>query len=45
MSDPGACTERELTSPVALCRPDGTLAPDAIGWARHPIIDCTLHRS
>lgn len=44
-SDPGACTERELTAPVVLCRADGTLAPDAIGWARQPIIDCTLHGS
>lgn len=43
--DPGACTERELTDAVALCRPDGTLAPDAVGWARHPVIDCTLHGS
>jgi hypothetical protein len=42
--DPGACTERELTAPVDLCRADGTLAPDAVGWARQPVIDCTLHR-
>lgn len=44
-SDPGACTERELTEPVALCPQDGTLSPDAVGWARQPIIDCTLHGS
>jgi hypothetical protein len=43
--DPGRCTERELTEPVALCRPDGTLSPDAIGWARRPLLDCTLHGS
>ena len=41
-TDPGACTERELVDPVALCRPDGTLAPEAIGWSRTPLIDCTL---
>ena len=40
--DPGACTERELTDPVSLCRPDGTLAPEAVGWARQPLVDCTL---
>jgi hypothetical protein len=43
--DPGACTEPELTGPVSLCRPDGTLDPAAIGWARRPLIDCTLHGS
>jgi hypothetical protein len=41
-SDPGACTEPELTEPVSLCRPDGRLAPEAVGWARQPIIDCAL---
>lgn len=40
--DAGACTERELTERVALCRPDGTLSDDAVGWARQPVIDCTL---
>jgi hypothetical protein len=45
LDDTGACTERELTGPVALCRPDGTLEPDAIGWARQPLIDCSLHGS
>jgi hypothetical protein len=40
--DPGTCTERELTEPVALCTPDGRLAPEAIGWARRPLIDCSL---
>lgn len=43
--DLGACTEPELTEPVVLCRSDGTLDPAAIGWARQPIIDCSLHRS
>lgn len=42
MDDPGACTEPELTGPVALCRPDGRLDPAAIGWARQPLIDCSL---
>ncbi|HKY14661.1 MAG TPA: DUF2804 domain-containing protein [Microthrixaceae bacterium] len=40
--DPGACTERELTEPVSLCRHDGSLEPAAVGWARRPLIDCTL---
>jgi hypothetical protein len=38
----GACTERELIEPVALCRSDGALSPEAIGWARRPLIDCSL---
>ncbi len=38
----GDCTEPELTEPVALCEPDGTLARDAVGWARTPLIDCSL---
>ena len=32
--------EREITSPVALCLPDGRLNPSAVGWTRHP-----LHRT
>jgi hypothetical protein len=39
---PGQCTERELTGPVDLCTPNGRLSSDAIGWARRPLIDCTL---
>ena len=42
MSDPGACTEREITRPVALCTPDGRLNPDAVGWSRRPLHDCAL---
>jgi hypothetical protein len=38
----GAGTERELVAPVALCEPSGRLAQDAIGWARSPLIDCSL---
>jgi len=41
-TDPGACTEPEITDPVALCRPNGRLAPEAVGWARRPLIDCAL---
>ena len=29
--------EREITDPVDLCRPDGRLNPDAVGWSRHPV--------
>ncbi|GAA0848587.1 DUF2804 domain-containing protein [Streptosporangium amethystogenes subsp. fukuiense] len=32
--------EREITKRVDLCRPDGRLNPDAVGWSRTP-----LHRS
>ena len=32
-------SERELTSPVPLTLPNGALNPDAIGWARQPLID------
>lgn len=42
VGEAGACTERELLEPVALCRPDGTISPDAIGWGRQPLIDCGL---
>jgi hypothetical protein len=27
---------REITDPVDLCRPDGRLNPDAVGWSRQP---------
>ncbi|MEV5398578.1 hypothetical protein AB0N26_20700 [Streptomyces cellulosae] len=32
--------EREITSPVDLCLPDGRLNPAAVGWTRRP-----LHRA
>lgn len=32
--------EREITEPVDLCLPDGTLNQDAVGWTRRP-----LHRA
>jgi hypothetical protein len=32
-------TERELTAPVSLTLPNGRVNPDAIGWARQPIVD------
>ncbi|XVV09711.1 DUF2804 domain-containing protein [Actinoplanes sp. CA-131856] len=32
--------EREITEKVDLCRPDGRLNPDAVGWTRRP-----LHRA
>jgi hypothetical protein len=31
--------ERELTERVALVGPDNRLAPDAVGWARSPLVD------
>lgn len=33
-------TEREITEPVSLTRPDGRLNPEAVGWTRTP-----LHRT
>jgi hypothetical protein len=32
-------TERELTTPVSLTLPDGSLDPDAVGWGRRPLVD------
>ncbi|WP_029144771.1 DUF2804 domain-containing protein [Microbacterium luticocti] len=32
-------TARELTDPVSLVTPDGRPNPDAVGWARHPLVD------
>jgi hypothetical protein len=32
-------TACELTAPVSLTGPDGRLNPDAVGWARHPIVE------
>nr|WP_274637102.1 DUF2804 domain-containing protein [Microbacterium bovistercoris] len=32
-------TARELVAPVSLTGPDGRLNPDAVGWARHPLVD------
>lgn len=34
--------EREIGSPVRLCRPDGSLDPAAVGWSRRPLHDCAL---
>ncbi|MGI5163234.1 DUF2804 domain-containing protein [Spirillospora sp. CA-253888] len=34
--------EREITSPIDLCRPDGTLDPAAVGWSRTPLHRCGL---
>lgn len=35
--------ERELTSPIDLCQPDGRLHPAAVGWSRKPLHRCNLH--
>jgi hypothetical protein len=32
-------TERELTAPMSLTLPNGRLNPEAVGWARQPIVD------
>lgn len=37
-------TEREITGPVDLCREDGSLDPDAVGWARRPLHRTNLRR-
>lgn len=34
--------EREITQPTSLCDKKGNLNPEAIGFARKPIIDCNL---
>ncbi|MGI2327823.1 DUF2804 domain-containing protein [Planococcus sp. YIM B11945] len=34
--------ERELTDPVMLCDAKGQLNPNAIGYARQPLIECNL---
>jgi len=34
--------EPELTEPVDLCLPDGTLNRAAVGWSRHPLQRCNL---
>lgn len=31
-------SEREITSPTPLTLPDGRLNPDAVGWARQPVL-------
>ncbi|SEB51465.1 Protein of unknown function [Paramicrobacterium humi] len=31
--------EREITEPVSLTRPNGRLNPEAVGWARQPLLD------
>src|SRR4051794_3888784 len=37
-----ATPEREITTPVDLCAPDGRLRPDARGWSRRPLHTCNL---
>lgn len=34
--------QREITGPIDLCLPDGSLNPAAAGWARHPHWNCNL---
>lgn len=36
-SDPIQFENRELTEKVFLCKEDGTLNPESIGWSRHPL--------
>ncbi|GAA1176992.1 DUF2804 domain-containing protein [Ornithinimicrobium humiphilum] len=33
---------REITAPVELCLPDGSLNPDAVGWSRRPLHTANL---
>ncbi|MFO8056286.1 MAG: DUF2804 family protein, partial [bacterium] len=35
--------EPEITRPVLLCDRKGELNPEAVGWARHPLIRANLH--
>lgn len=35
--------EKEITSPVDMCRPDGHLNPSAVGWSRFPRHNTNLH--
>jgi hypothetical protein len=35
--------ERELTTPVNLCLPNGRLNPAAVGWSRQPLHTCNLN--
>lgn len=41
-NDPRVLQEREITHPVTLSRADGTVNPEAVGWSRQPLHDCTL---
>lgn len=35
--------ERELTTTIDLCQPNGRLNPTAVGWSRHPLHRCNLN--
>ena len=35
--------EKELTTPVDLCLPNGRLNPQAVGWSRQPLQNCRLY--
>ncbi|MFN2123959.1 MAG: DUF2804 domain-containing protein [Candidatus Promineifilaceae bacterium] len=34
--------EKELTKPVNLCKANGNLNPEAVGWSRNPLHTCNL---
>lgn len=36
---------KEITAPVNLCKPDGSLNEDSIGWARKPYVHCNVKGS
>lgn len=42
MNESSNPTETEITAPVDLCRSDGTLNPEAVGFSRFPLHTCNL---
>ncbi|MGB4589849.1 MAG: DUF2804 domain-containing protein [Clostridiaceae bacterium] len=37
--------EKEIVTPINLCRENGTLNPESIGWAKNPLYSCNLKGS
>ncbi len=38
----GSYLEKELTTPVDLCSPDGSLNREAVGWSRTPLVSANI---